>query len=183
MKKKIGYYNQNSYPVQLPPIGGASAPIHVRPGHPIVNIEGKLVLPPIPALDEEVRLGTIAYINEGDTNFSKWDEQVQRRSEAPVPLQKGADGFVAGRVPTQTTNTPPPVAPKEKIADVSHMGGVQLKEETTPDPILTDLHRAEALDNAKRLIQLEGKAVYEGVEFTSVKALDRFIKGKAEAVV
>lgn len=85
---KIGYFNPHPYPVQFTLKSGRSAPIGLDSQQPITNGKpgkdfGHLIVPPQEELDEEVALGTIAYIdahNPKHAHFLDFNKKADQRN-------------------------------------------------------------------------------------------------------
>jgi hypothetical protein len=198
----IGYFNKNPYPVVFPLSRGRSAPIHLEPGEPIVDAQqGRLIPPGQPELDEEVRLGTIAYISAKDPNFQDWDRRAAQRNS----IQFGASKVEANFDPT---SIPIPHAPAEVEQErVAHVSAAAPTHETdeTPQPYSpigdgTVPHNAIDLahltgstaagdfegwfDSAKASGELtqkkNGRIEYLGEEFLGKGALRKYLEAKRQ---
>lgn len=187
----IGYCNAYDYPVQFPLKSGRSAPMAVDGSAPIVTPEGMLVKPGQEELDDEVRIGTLVYIDISSPRFAKfkdWDKQAAQRNSSQHTQSKLSDVMLSPLPHTK----PAPAA--QQPPDFS----VSADHPPTPTDVIESAKQkphphsqmipGETLDSwmerekeANRL-QINGSQyMYEGQRFNGKKALAHYLESREVA--
>ena len=156
---------------------------------PIVTTEGFLVKPGQEELDEEVRLGTIVYINTTIPKFAKFkdfDKQVAQRNSSVHTKVHLADAAANQKTPLPAA---PPSSTQSPDFSVS-AGHAPIEtselEQQRPKPHKdSQIVPGETIDSwiareeeAGRMVRNGGQYIYEGQKLNGKKALVHYLENR-----